>query len=257
MTDFALYLDDGGHPDDQPFVVVAGYVATESQWIAFEQGWRNALAKFNLGDAFHMTDFMQAKYSSLKRDHILSSLASLINANTLHPFVCAIEMVAYKKVNNEFAFEECHGAPYALALRSLTRNLNVWKAKTLQPGDHLFTFVEEGTKHFGDMLQVFKRDSLPLPTRTAKTTPPVQPADMLAWETFNWLRAGSPRKLGKNLNRLTRPTRKNEELGGIIYERDLRRICADTSVYPRSSLNPGDTIAFHSERKRKRKRTIK
>ena len=75
MTEFSFYLDDGGHPDDQPVLVVAGYVATEAQWLAFEPQWRAALKKFNLGDAFHMTDFMRARYTALRRDQILSELA--------------------------------------------------------------------------------------------------------------------------------------------------------------------------------------
>jgi len=259
MTEFALYLDDGGHPDDQPFLVVAGYVAPESKWLEFEPQWRNALARFNLGNTFHMTDFMsqRRKYTSLKFDQILSTFASIIKANTSHLFVCAIDIAAYKRMNETHALEECHGAPYALAARSLATELNIWKTRNLHPEDHLLIFVEEGTKHYGDLEQVFKRDKLPMPHRIPKSMPQVQPADILAWEAFNWLRAGSPRNLGKNLNRLTRSTRRKEELGGIIYEADLRRICADTDVYLRSELNAGDTISFHSERKRKRRRTIK
>ena len=89
MTDFALYLDDGDHPDNQPFVVVAGYVATEAQWIAFEPKWRAALAQFSLENPFHMTDFMRErkKYSALKQDHILFTLASVTKTSTIRPFV--------------------------------------------------------------------------------------------------------------------------------------------------------------------------
>lgn len=117
--------------------------------------------------------------------------------------------------------------------------------------------MEEGTKHYGDMEQLFKRDGLPMPVRVPKALPQVQPADILAWETFFWLRAGGPSQQRKNLKRLTIPTRRREDFGGILYEADLRRLCADTGVYPRATLKPGDTIAFHSEKKRKRKRTIK
>jgi hypothetical protein len=257
MTDFSLYLDDGGHPDDQPFLVVAGYVATESQWLAFEQQWKDALARFSLGDAFHMTDFMSQRRSAIKQDQILSTLASIIKNNGLHPFVAAIDIAAYKRVNEEFALEECIGAPFAYAGRTVARHFSFWKAKNLQPADNLLVFVEQGTKHFGDLEQVFKRDRLPLINRVPKAIAPVQAADLLAWETFNWLRAGSPKRMGKNLDRLTRHIRVKQELGGIVYEADMRKICADVNVYLRSELNPGDTIAFHHNRKRKRKRTIK
>jgi len=259
MAEFVLYLDDGGHPDDQPFLVVAGYVASEAQWLAFEPEWRNALARFNLGTEFHMTDFMaeRRKYSAIKLDQILFTLASIIKRNTAHLFVAAVALAAYKRVNEEFTLEECHGAPYAITSRTLARNLNIWQAANLVAEDSLLIFVEEGTKHYGDLEQVFKRDQLPHPARVAKKVPQVQPADILAWETFNWLRAGSPEQPSKNLKRLTFPTRKRETIEGMIYEADLRRICGDTAVPLRASMNPGDTIAFHSDRKRKRKRTIK
>ena len=258
MTEYALYLDDGGHPNDQPFLVVAGYVSTESKWLAFEPAWKEVLAKFALGTEFHMTDFMRQKrrYSSLKLDQILGSLAATIKAHTLHPFMCAVDMAAYKRVNDELAFEECHGAPYALTARSVAKELNEWKSENLGDDDHLLTFVEEGTKHYGDLEQLFKRDRLPIPNRVPKSMAQVQPADILAWELFNYLRSGSPKHPTKNFNRLLRSIRKTQELGGIFYEADLRRLCTDTKVYPRNMLSPGDTIAFHSEKKRKRKRTL-
>ena len=257
MTEFALYLDDSGHPDDQPFLAIAGYVSTEAKWLAFEPQWRETLKRFNLGDECHMTDFMNQRFTPLKRDQILSTLAAVTNAHTLRPFVCAIDVTAWKRVNDEFALEECHGAPFAITARSLARELNIWKSANIKVDDYFLSFTEEGTKHYGQMEQVFKRDSIPVPIRVPKAMPRVQPCDVLAWETFNYLRSGSPSRLSKNLHRLTRMIRKQQVFGGILYESDLRRICRETDVYPRSTLNPGDTIRFHSERKRVRKRTIK
>jgi hypothetical protein len=40
MTEYAGYFDASGAPDDKPFVVVAGFIATEKQWLEFEQPWR-------------------------------------------------------------------------------------------------------------------------------------------------------------------------------------------------------------------------
>jgi hypothetical protein len=259
MTEFALYLDDGGHPNDQPFLVVAGYIATESQWLAFEPYWRKALARFSLGSKFHMTDFMaqRRRYTSLKLDQILYTLASIAKENTLRPFVCAVDIAAYRRVNTDFTLEECHGAPYAITARAMAKELNRWKLESTQAADRLLIFVEEGTKHYGDLEEVFKRDKLPMPNRVSKEIPQVQPADILAWETFNWLRSGSPSMMGKNLKRLTTPIRRKESFGGILNETDLRRICGETDVPLRSNMRAGDTIAFHSNRKRKRRRTIK
>jgi len=257
MTNYALYLDDSGHPDDQPFVVVAGYIASEVQWLALDTEWREVLAKFGLDLPFHMTTFMHTKYSSFKRDQILYELASVTKKNTLFPFVYAIDVVAWKRVNNEFALEECHGAPFAFAVRGLAKELNEWKANNLKEGEHLLTFMEQGTKHFGQMEEIFQRDRIPALNRVPKEMVQVQPCDVLAWEAFKWLKAGSPNRPSKNMARLTNHIRVKQPLGGIFYEADIRRICADTDVMLRSALKPGDTIRFHSNLKRVRRRTIK
>jgi hypothetical protein len=258
MTEYALYLDDGGHPDDQPALVVAGYVASEEQWREFESKWRNALKRFGLSEPFHMTDFMSGtRLSPLRRDQILSALANIVKSSTARPFAAGMDMKAYKKVNEEFALEECHGAPYALTARNVARSFQKWRVENLSSGDHLSVFVEQGTKHFGDLIQVFKRDGLPIPVAVSKSVSRVQAADILAWEQFKYLKEqGLGARPGKNLRRLVDPMRKREQFGGIFLETDLRKLCDATSVYPRQSLNPGDTIAYHSEKKRKRKRTV-
>jgi len=138
-----------------------------------------------------MTDFMRQKISRLKRDQILSTLASVIKANGLYPLVAAMDIAAYKRVNEELTLEECVGAPYAYTGRTVVRHFNIWKSKNLKPEDHLLIFVEQGTKHYGDLEQVFKRDKLPNISRVSKAIVPVQAADFLAWETFDWLRSGS------------------------------------------------------------------
>jgi len=201
-----------------------------------------------------MTDFMQEKYTSLKRDQILSELAEITKRHTVWPFVSAVDMEAWKRVNAEFTLDECIGAPYAIAARNIAKQLHEWKLECFSLGDRMLLFVEEGTEHYGDLEQVFKRDSLPIPNRVPKTMPQVQPSDILAWEAFAFLKYG---RMSKNLNRLTRKYRKQKELGGIFFERDLRELCAKTDVIPRNQLNPGDTIRFHSERKRIRRRLVK
>jgi hypothetical protein len=256
MTDFSLYLDDGGHPDDQPALIVAGYVAMDSQWENFEPAWKRALAQFNLGDAFHMTEFMGRRYSSLRRDQILSALRRIISSHTLCLFAGGVDIAAYRRVNDEFTLEESHGAPYALVTRGIAKAFREWESETLGPEDRLRVFVEQGTKHYGDLEQVFKRDRIQLPTRVPKATAQVQPADMLAWETFKQIRSGDSGKFSRNLHRLTREIRQEHEVGGMFKEADLRRLCVDTAVPLRSSMGSNDTITFHSERKRRRKRTI-
>ncbi|MGC1782776.1 MAG: hypothetical protein WA708_09675 [Acidobacteriaceae bacterium] len=260
MTDYSVYLDDGGHPDGQPYLLVAGFAATVSQWLAFEPVWLSTLGKLGFGDVFHMTDFMSEKRSAFQEDRILSQLRRVIQSHTLRPFVSAIDMAAYKRVQNEFTLEESHGAPYALAGRQFVKELHEWQGQELGPEDHTLVFVEEGTKHYGDLEQVFKRDKLPIPNRVPKSMTQVQPADILAWEVFNFLRDGSPKRMRKNLEKLTRSIRKQQNFGGIFYEHDLRRLCNESiRVPPRDIIPPGeDPIRFGGggDKKRVRRRTV-
>jgi transcriptional regulator with XRE-family HTH domain len=50
-----VYGDESGTHDASPFMLLSGFVASEGQWLAFDAGWRDALAKHGLSH-FHATD---------------------------------------------------------------------------------------------------------------------------------------------------------------------------------------------------------
>ena len=74
-------------------------------------------------------------------------------------------MASYRKVNGDYALEERLGAPYALAARGLAVSLKRWKETKLHADDHWSIFAEKGTRHRGDMDQVFKQTDYRLLTR--------------------------------------------------------------------------------------------
>jgi hypothetical protein len=252
MADFALYLDDSGHPKDKPFVAVAGFIASESQWLEFDPKWKAALKKYGLGDAFHMTDFSAkgGKLSALKKEQILAALRKIIRDHTITAFASGVDIEAYRRVNADYTLEECLGAPYALVVREITRQLHAWQKIHCQPDDQFLIFVEEGTLHFGDLEQIAKRDKLPNPIKVPKKNSAVQPAEILGWEYFNYLRT---KKISKNLWGLLRS---RVATGTVFWESDLVETCKRASVIPRNSMTSKSTIAFHSNPKRKRRRTI-
>jgi hypothetical protein len=252
MTDYAVYADDSGHPDDQPFVVCAGYIGSESQWLALEPEWKNVLARHNLGALFHMTEFMLKHRNVSERKRILDDLAAVVRNQGLVPVSGAVDVVAYKRVNQELSVQECLGAPYAIAARGMSISVNHWRSNNLKTQDHLSLFTESGTKHRGDMAAVFKRDNLPEPQPVPKATIAVQPADMLAWEIFTCLK-----KNGVARRRLRRLVEMEPEYHVVFREADLRETCRDAKVIPRSVMAPSKAIYFHSEPKQARRRTIK
>lgn len=252
MADYAIYIDDSGHPDDQPYVVAAGFISTEEKWLAFDPAWKIVLERHTLPFPFHMTDFMANGYRASQRSAILGDLVSVIHKHTIACFAGAVDVEAYKRVNGKYALQEYLGAPYALAARIMAIQINKWRERNLQSGDNLLLFAEQGTKHRGDMLDVFKRDRLPEPISVEKSLTAVQPADMLAWEMFCFLRGC------KNDRRMRRIVRNQRQFGVILREKDLIATCTEgiPAVSLRSELGTNPKIVFHSSPKKHRRRTI-
>lgn len=252
MADYALYMDDSGHPDNQPFVVAAGFVATEQHWLAFEPEWNGVLDQYGFTEAFHMTDFMSRERSTKRRSAIIDDLTAVIRRHTQASFTGAVDVTAYRKINEEYALEECLGTPFAIASRGMAKEMRGWKEQNLATGDHFLLFAESGTKHRGDMAEVFRRDRLPEPHNVPKSMPAVQPADMLAWEMFNHL------KTGKQYRRVQRLIGDGATYGALFSEQDLKATCVAARVPLRSEMPPdAPPIVFHSALKRPRRRTIK
>jgi hypothetical protein len=250
MTEFAAYLDDSGHPDDQPYVIVAGFLASESQWLSFEGKWNEKLAKHGIDGPLHMKHLGGYHLSRLKREHLLSDLALVIRQHVEVGFSCGVDMEAYKELNHRFALEECLGAPYALAARGFADKLNGWLTGKTSSLDRVLIFVEEGTKHYGDLEEVFKRDKLPAPHKVPKSIAAVQPADLLGWETFNMVRTNRIDKTMKSLGHKVASY-------SLILRENLVEMCEKQNVPARSVLAPNANISFHSNRKRPRRRTVK
>lgn len=259
MTEYAGYFDASGHPSDRPIVAVAGFIASEQQWLSFERAWEDALARYSLGDVFHMTDFEKQKRKD--RGKVLDCLTDIINSHTAGHFSCAVEMAAYRKVNELYPLEEVVGTPYAIAGRGVARNINLWKEKNFKQGDNLLLFVEQGTLHQGDMDEAFIRDTLAVPQKVPKDHPSVQPADILAWEICRYMTAHDNRKsLIKLVNNhaVSLP-----DAHGTFRERELisglKQIeTVDGVKVPlRKDCAPNTKFVYHSSPKRLRRRTIK
>jgi hypothetical protein len=230
---------------------VAGFVASEAQWLAFEPLWKECLMENGLGEIFHMTDFEAQKRKD--RGIILEKLTGIINDNTTGHFSCTVDMSAYRKVNEVYPLEEFVGTPYSIATRGVIRNMNLWLEKEFKDEDRLLVFVEEGTKHHGDMEEAFRRDSLPVPTKVPKSNCAVHPADILAWEINHYERFHDNRKSFNNL--LAHGYFRNEAHGKFKAE-NMIRSCKQMKVPLRKDLPPGATFAYNSSPKRLRRRTI-
>jgi hypothetical protein len=256
MTEYAAYFDDSGHPDDQEAVVVAGFIASERDWLLFEREWQEILDKDGI-ELFHMADFEKNKvWPQYKKDAILRRLVNAIKIRTVKSISQCVLMDAYRKINERYAFEESVGAPYALAGRTVAKSLNDWKKDFAEPGDKLLVFFEDGTKHKGEFMDAMQRDGLPCPVFLKKPeATPLQAADLLAWEMFN---AFKTRDIRPSLKKMLGSLPLESPDHGYFDVSTLERICKhkDAKVPLRSSLAPGTVIVHHNSPKRHRRRTI-
>jgi hypothetical protein len=256
MTEYAAYFDDSGHPDDQEAVVVAGFIASEREWLLFEREWQEILDREGM-ESFHMTDFEKSTvWPQHKKDAILRRLVSTIKIRTIKSISQGVLMKDYKQINEIRALEETVGAPYALAGRTVAKSLNVWKENFAQPEDKLLVFFEDGTKHKGEFIDAMERDQLPCPAFVKKReATPLQAADWLAWEVFH---AFKTKEIRPSLKRLVGSLPLNDLDHGFFGVNALERLCKhkDAHVPLRSELPPGTKIVHHSSPKKIRKRTI-
>jgi hypothetical protein len=252
MIEYEVYLDVSGSPDDQPYVLIAGFLATKDQWLSFEPEWKRLLKRYNLGEVFHMTDFEAGRRKN--RGIILDALTDVINAHTKAHFSCSVKMESYRKVNEIYPLEEAIGTPYSIVARGIARNINLWKLKYFREGDRVLIFVEEGTKHHGDMEEAFRRDDLPIPQKVPKGHPSVQPADMLDWEAHHYVRYEDNRK---SLLKLVTNGEAMPEAHGKFDEANMIFSCKQMHVPLRRNLDPNIQIVYRTSPKRPRRRTIK
>jgi hypothetical protein len=260
--EYTVYFDDGGHPDDQPVVLVAGFISTADQWELFNSAWRDFLKRYGISCGFlHMTTLRarQSEYkewSDTKFNHFLNEAAMWIQIRARMSFCVLVPMEDYARVNQEYALQECLGAPYAFAARFVMDKVADW-AKTYNKENHpILTVFESGSKHKGDLISIFERDGFRDPAFAKKEdVPALQPCDWLAWESFAWFKKGAHEK-GVSPNSWFGKLLKVPYEHYIWTISALRHECEAGDVPKRTRMDDNTRILFESEKKRPRRRTI-
>jgi hypothetical protein len=272
VTEFAAYFDDGGHPDNQDLVLVAGFLSSTEQWLKVETEWQNALESLGLprSTVFRMTDFMAGTnpkspsygWDENKRHRLLNKLVHILAIRTLKRFSETVFMKDYREINEKYALEECYGAPYALAGRNLNMRLKKWLGEQ-GPDARLRIFFEDGTKHKGDLMDACRRDGLPCPSFPKKDElAPLQAADLLAWEiakTMRKVRDYPDASADYYFDVLSRYNWQKEDDTAYTVK-ELEAICNGSAGLPvaplRSEIGTNYYIAYETLKKKPRRRTI-
>lgn len=251
MVELSAYYDVSGHSSDQPFVIVAGFVATKRKWLRFEERWRQALKDFKLGDTLHTTDVESSvALTRAEKDAIFRAFSKIAKENTNAAFSIAIDMEAYDEINSAYAFEEFVGSPHALAARTFAKEIRGWR-NIVRTKYALEVFYEKGGEHIGDMKAVFARDRLPEPAPVDKKHPSAQAADL-----FGWLFSYYLKNRGK-IDSLDRIRNKPVVFGGLYQRKDILALARKIKTPLRSKLGDNPHIAFHTTPKRSRRKSVK
>jgi hypothetical protein len=209
---FTAYFDASGHPSDQPFVVVAGYVANFLQWQGFNKAWEHFHVKAGVSLPFHMTDFMARKREDYKKwakddpdaDQFLANLCTVPQIYALLNVSCIVDMGIYREIDEIFQLQTMIPA-FALGARVCVSAIEAWKKQHSieYPIECIFEDGDFGRGKFIDLMRV---ERMPAPIFKDKADcPGLQGADHLAWEIGNYMkkeRMHQKQQVGEYFSRL-------------------------------------------------------
>ena len=195
-------FDASGAEDDLVCTVVAGFISTADEWIAFDRAWRARIGQDDLGDfrmsAFHahrgpFTD--ESKWTRSTRDALIGDLIEIIIKHAFRKFGGAVPHPTLSGMRPDVR-EVNRITAYSLAGRMCAAEVSEWaKAEGFhRPIEYVF---ENGDKGKGKLIERFPIDDFPAPIfkpkydafdRNGVLIPgftPLQAADIYAWELRN------------------------------------------------------------------------
>jgi len=249
---FTAYNDESGHPN-QEAVVVAGFVASDAQWVEFERNWRDTLYLFGV-NRFHAKEYFHsvgefAKWANHRsnpetaetRQRFLRQLIAHIKLRCRLCYSHAVRMDSYRKVDRVYFLRAMR--PYELCGRTAVKSVDAWADRNLIPKNQVTYVFEDGAKHKGFLEKRILRDKkLELIFKTAEEAVPLQAADLLAYETLLGLRAIFERGV-TDFEDLRYPLRKLDEIPhgikdwGLYEEHNLEDICKNIGIPRRDSFD--------------------
>jgi hypothetical protein len=205
MAMFTAYFDASGNARQQPYVIVAGYIANFGQWSAFDEVWRNTHRLFSVDLPFHMADFAAAcsqpnykyqknarqDYIEIAKDSTRSAefvrILSQLVATTVHCGIsCIVGMDVYEQVSSVLDLREVL-PPYALGARMCLERVRQW-AEYFDIEDPVECIFESGDFEQGKFTQLMIDEGQDVPIYKKKIDfPGLQAADQYAWEQYHAL----------------------------------------------------------------------
>lgn len=188
------YFDESGHVDSEQFVAVAGFVATDAKWQAFDVAWRAALVKHNARH-LHTTDLMNYKrdfkhWNRAQEDALMRDLIDVIHSTGRIVAVGAVMAVDDFKALSVDLQGRLRNPFYTLFQQAIS--VAALEARDHPPGVVVNTvysqtneFAPDATKIFALMANREPRIGT-LQFADMRHTPGLQAADLLAYELYRY-----------------------------------------------------------------------
>jgi hypothetical protein len=196
---YVSYVDEAGHSKDpsRSYLCLAGLLATETAWRAFDPEWRSACAEEGLIHPFHMMDFAALKgqfrgWTEEQRRQLLCKLIAAIRNARAIPIGSVVSVKDYNAFDPRLRSKLRD--PYFMAFQSLTYNIAVATSMEVPPGRVTMMFAHhpehsEGLGNAGELWSGLRKNN-PIIAMSmdsyvngqAAEHSPLQAADLWAYE---------------------------------------------------------------------------
>lgn len=207
MAMFTAYFDASGNPNDQPFVIVSGYIANSFQWRMFEQTWASMHADHRVNLPFHMVEFQAAtsnieRYSKQRnaREDYVNLAKDRNKANEFFKKICiaqltmincavscVVRMAVYNNVSSLLNLREVV-PPYALAARTCMERIHKWEQE-FEIEERVECVFEAGDFEQGKFTDLMIDEGMAPPIyKNKEDFAGLQAVDQYCWEELFYLK---------------------------------------------------------------------
>jgi hypothetical protein len=168
MAIFTAYFDASGTWPDRNLttLTVAGFIARQDSWSAFEKEWRQARTDLGLFGCLHMKHFAHHleefqcwKGDEKRRVALLKALADLIGKYTEKTLSLALLLDGYRAANMMFALEE-YVKPYPLIASVIVSRVHS-RMRENHPADSVLSVFESGDTDQNQLNRLVATDGVP------------------------------------------------------------------------------------------------
>lgn len=225
------YFDDSGTHAGSAAMVMAGFIGTEEQWAKFTHDWQHVLMQFAVPH-FHMAECEIGEglfegWSRAKRDSIVHDLRGAILDNGLFGIGAVISKKDWDELvtgEERDVLGDSQDVAFVHAI-----DLGTKAAKHKYAGHKIGFIFDEGNKTESKLriIEVFDEhykdepEIVSITFAKVKDFPPLQAADMLAWETnrqaVNLLKNGPQAAVRPHFQRFL----EENNLYGEILDREM------------------------------------